>query len=96
MIPLTTLYDDYIDRPKLTEQKNPFEYIVPPPLKWVGTIINDHCVIFPDAQIFKVENLYNLAANIAVNSKKSPLGMIDKPSIFNTLFKTLLLLHQLD
>ena len=21
----TTLYDDYIDRPKLTEQKNPFE-----------------------------------------------------------------------
>ena len=23
MIPLTTLYDDYIDRPKLTEQKKP-------------------------------------------------------------------------
>ena len=38
MIPHTTLYDDYIDRPKLTEQKNPFEYIVPAPLKWVGTI----------------------------------------------------------
>ena len=39
MIPLTTLYDDYIDRPKLSEQKkNPFDYIVPPPLKWVGTI----------------------------------------------------------
>ena len=35
MIPLTTLYDDYIDRPKLSEQKNPVEYIVPPsPLKW--------------------------------------------------------------
>ena len=32
MIPLTFLYDEYIDRPKLTEQKkNPFEYIVPPP-----------------------------------------------------------------
>ena len=31
MIPLTTLYDYYIDRPKLTDQKNPFEYIVPPP-----------------------------------------------------------------
>ena len=30
MIPLTILYDDYIDRPKLSEQKNPFEYIVPP------------------------------------------------------------------
>ena len=37
MIPLTTLYYDYIDRPKLSEQKIPFEYIVPPPLKWVGT-----------------------------------------------------------
>ena len=35
MIPLTILYDEYIDRPKLTEQKNPVEYIVPPsPLKW--------------------------------------------------------------
>ena len=35
MIPLTFLCDEYIDRPKLTEQKNPFEYIVPPPPhKW--------------------------------------------------------------
>ena len=35
MIPLTILYDEYIDRPKLIEQKNPVEYIVPPsPLKW--------------------------------------------------------------
>ena len=35
MIPLTNLYDEYNDWPKLTEQKNPFEYIVPPfPLKW--------------------------------------------------------------
>ena len=31
MIPLATLYDEYNDRSKLTEQKNPFEYIVPPP-----------------------------------------------------------------
>ena len=36
---LTTLYDGYIDRPKLSEQKKPFEYIVPLPLKWVGTIM---------------------------------------------------------
>ena len=35
MIPLIFLCDEYIDRPKLTEQKNPFEYIVPPPpLQW--------------------------------------------------------------
>ena len=31
MMPLTFLYDEYIGRPKLTEQKNTFEYIVPPP-----------------------------------------------------------------
>ena len=31
MIPLTFLYDEYIDRPKLSEQKNLFKYIVPPP-----------------------------------------------------------------
>ena len=40
MIPLTFLYDEYIDRPKLSEQKkNPFEYIVPPPTSGVGTMI---------------------------------------------------------
>ena len=37
MIPLITLYDEYIDRPKLTEQKNPVEYIVPAPSRGVGT-----------------------------------------------------------
>ena len=30
IIPLTFLYDEFIDRPKLSEQKNPFEYIAPP------------------------------------------------------------------
>ena len=38
MMPLTFLYDEYIDRPKLTEQKNPFEYIVPAPTSGVGTM----------------------------------------------------------
>ena len=38
MIPLTFLYEEYIDRPKLSEQKNPFEYIVPTPTSGVGTI----------------------------------------------------------
>ena len=32
IIPFTTLYCEYIDRPKLTKQK-PVEHIVPPPLK---------------------------------------------------------------
>ena len=27
MIPLTSLYDEYIDRSKLSEQKNPFEFL---------------------------------------------------------------------
>ena len=31
MMPLIIFYDEYIDRPKLSEQKNPFEYTVPPP-----------------------------------------------------------------
>ena len=30
MIPQTAIYDDYIDQPKLSEQKNTVEYIVPP------------------------------------------------------------------
>ena len=42
MIPLTFLHDEYIDRPKLTEQKkNPFECIVPPPTSGVGTKIGE-------------------------------------------------------
>ena len=31
------LYHEYIDRPKLPEQKTSFEDIAPPPLKWLGT-----------------------------------------------------------
>ena len=39
MKPVSTFYDEYIDRPKLTEQKNPFKYIVPSPSRGVGTKI---------------------------------------------------------
>ena len=28
MMPFTILYNEYIDQPKFTEQKNPFDYIV--------------------------------------------------------------------
>ena len=38
MIPLSPLYDEYIDRSKLSEQKNPFEYILPSPSKGVETM----------------------------------------------------------
>ena len=40
MTPVSTLYHLYIDWRKLSEQKNPFEYIVPPPSRGVGTIIH--------------------------------------------------------
>ena len=44
MIPLTILYDEYIGRPKLTEQKNPVEYIIPPsPLKWGSEHLSETC-----------------------------------------------------
>ena len=37
---LTTIYDEYVDRPKMRERKKKrFEYIVHPPFKWVGTFI---------------------------------------------------------
>ena len=38
MILVSTLYDEYIDRPKLTEQKKPFEYIAPSPSRGARTI----------------------------------------------------------
>ena len=31
-IPHITIYDEYIERQKLTQQKNPFEYLIPPTL----------------------------------------------------------------
>ena len=37
MIPLTTLFDEYTNRTKLTEKKT-VEHIVPRPLRWVGTV----------------------------------------------------------
>ena len=37
MMLLTFLCDEYIDLSKLSEQKIPFEYIVPPPTSGVGT-----------------------------------------------------------
>ena len=43
MIPITFLYDEYIDRPKLSEPKKPFEYIAPPPTSGFGTIIISSC-----------------------------------------------------
>ena len=47
MIPDSILYDEYIGRRKLTEQKKPFEYIVPPPSRGVGTIRRYLLLIVP-------------------------------------------------
>ena len=58
MIPLTFLYDEYIDRPKFTEQKkNPFEYIVPSPTSGVGTKSGYLLVQILDFTTFKLKLL---------------------------------------
>ena len=66
MIPLTTLFDDYIDRTKLFEQKNPFEYIVHPQLKWVGTISDEKfgrfSFLYPILQFFLIKNRWTVAS----------------------------------
>ena len=36
-----TLYDEYIDQPKLTELRNQNEHIIPPLLSWVRTITEE-------------------------------------------------------
>ena len=60
MIPLTTLYDDHSDWPKVTE-KNPFEYIVPLPLRWVETKIKREALY--KALNHKKCNKYQLGPN---------------------------------
>ena len=52
MIPLTTVYDEYIDRSKLSYQKKTFEYIVPPPSIGVRTNFCFDCLVY-----FVFENL---------------------------------------
>ena len=75
MIPLTFLYDEYIDRPKFTEQKkNPFEYIVPSPTSGVGTKKN-----VLKARKAKAENAINY-------SKKANIQLA---SIFDVFCRTL-------
>ena len=53
MIPLIFLYDEYIDRPKLSEQKKThLSIIVPPPTSGIGTIMtNLVCVVCLDKLI---------------------------------------------
>ena len=66
MIPVSTLYDEYIERRKFTEQKkNPFEYIVPPPsrgseqLALEGKISKMVIVNFKNIiMVYHVNNLY--------------------------------------
>ena len=54
MIPLTFLCDEYIDRPKLSEQKKTFEFIVPPPTSGVGTIIKNGVVVERDQRLYRI------------------------------------------
>ena len=75
MIPLTFLYDEYIDRPKLSEQKNPFDYIVPPPISEVGKKkTNSPTELLYSETEKKSENLINFEnlINIKFVDKKIP------------------------
>ena len=47
MIPVSTLYDEYIERPNSFEHKKPLDYIVPPPSRGVGTTIRLKAVFKP-------------------------------------------------
>ena len=59
MIPLTTLYNEYIDWPKLSEQKK-VEYIVHPPSRGVGSTEN-HIGIF-DALTIVVKDIRKITS----------------------------------
>ena len=63
MIPLTTLYDNYIERPKLTEQDTQFEYIVPP-----LTIVGRNNICMPhQTDTFTFEFSHDLCKNAYIS-----------------------------
>ena len=57
MIPVSSLYDEYIDRPKSSEHRKPLDYIVPPPSRGAGTTIPLKAVFKPfgSKACFKLE-----------------------------------------
>ena len=73
MIPVPTLYDEYIDRPKLTEQKNPFEYVVPPPpSRGVGTILMGIIIWY---QVVSYQNLHSHATRLPGHISSCEIGL---------------------
>ena len=75
-MPLTFLYDEYIDRPVLTEQKKPIEYIVPSPTSGVGTNLSLSCsfsIISISILIFENHKFYQ---SVAV--KKAQIPNVEK------------------
>ena len=79
MIPLTFFYDEYIDRPKLSEQKkNPFEYIVPPSTSGVGT---KKCILSVSA---KTGNFFIIFITKCFFEKNSTLILIGKNGVNKT------------
>ena len=66
MIPVSTLYDEYIERRKFTEQKNPFEYIVPPPSR--GSEQKSEISDFSGFQCYSLKQYY--VPNIKIDHKQ--------------------------
>ena len=69
ILPLSFLYDEYIDRPKLTEQK-PISVLVPPPLKWSR---NKNCMLWYYATNNKLTNMKHC---IVYNFRRHQLSLL--------------------
>ena len=76
MIPLTFLCDECIDRPKLSEQKNPFEYIVPPPTSEVGTISRGRWKFLESVRTMEFKVIWKIE-NIAMEKTRKHIDHLD-------------------
>ena len=71
MIPLTTIYDGYIDRPKLTEQKPIWVYSFPPTPKTGRTSSQREYSIFHWAQWTEDKYVLKDEADVQIHQKNN-------------------------
>ena len=66
MIPVSTLFDEYIDRPKLTQQKDSFEYKILSPTTGSEQIRQKKVFYHVNAQVYLLIYCKNLVIAISV------------------------------